>query len=281
MYRKPGFWVVLSLASAVCIFVALKYFGTAFPIINLDIQMDRKRALESGSELAKKSDWGPEDFKQAASFRSDEKAQVFVELEAGGSEAFNRVMAEHLYEFYTWRVRHFKENETNETLILFTPQGQPYGFVEKLPEEEPGTNVSAKEARSLAMKTSRDIWRIDPDAYELVEQAEKVNAGGRVDHTLIYERKGKEIGEGRYRLKLVIGGNKLTELTHFIKIPEGFTRRYQEMRSANKMVASISNVVVYVVYIFVGCVIGLFLLLRRNRVSWRKPLVWGLLIAFL
>jgi hypothetical protein len=37
-----------------------------------------------------------------------------------------------------WTVRHFKPGETRETRISFTPQGLPWGFDVKLPENEKG-----------------------------------------------------------------------------------------------------------------------------------------------
>ncbi len=68
---------------------------------------------------------GPPDYRQAASFALDSEAQTFVELEGGGKAAFTKMLRERLYAAYTWRVRHFREGETNETLIRFTPDGRP------------------------------------------------------------------------------------------------------------------------------------------------------------
>ena len=127
---------------------------------------------------------------------------------------------------------HFRESETNETLIRFTPQGKPYGFVEKLPEDDPGAALSADSARDIAEPAAAGDWQIDLTAYVLVEQSQEVRTGGRIDHTLVYERPSVQVGDGQYRLRLVVGGDKLTELSHFIKVPEAFSRRYTEMRSA-------------------------------------------------
>ena len=57
------------------------------------------------------------------------------------------MLRERLYAAYPWRVRHFKEGETNETTIRFTPDGRPYGFVEKLKEDAPGAALDAAAAR--------------------------------------------------------------------------------------------------------------------------------------
>jgi hypothetical protein len=51
---------------------------------------------------------------------------------------------------FAWQVRHFRPDETRETMIRFTPSGDPYGFTVKLPEKEPGAALEAEPARSIA-----------------------------------------------------------------------------------------------------------------------------------
>ena len=71
MFGKPVFWIVFVLIFIGSIIFTFKYFSQAFPLITLDIQMDRQTALQSAQELAQKHNWGPESSKQAASFRLD------------------------------------------------------------------------------------------------------------------------------------------------------------------------------------------------------------------
>ncbi|MCK4303440.1 MAG: CPBP family intramembrane metalloprotease, partial [Candidatus Eisenbacteria sp.] len=281
MARKTILWILLVLVSVGGVLYAFKYFPEAFPIVSLDLKMDRDAALESARSLAEELDWGPRDFKQAASFSLDERTQNYVELEAGGSDAFRRMLQEGLYEPYTWRVRHFAEGEANETAIRFMPEGDPYGFREKLPEDDPGASLTPEEACAIARDAATGTWGIDLSAYELVEESQKVQPGGRTDHTFVYERPDVQIGEGKYRLRLVVGGDKLTELMHFVKIPEAFDRRYEEMRSANNTISYIGVLGIVVLYFLGGCVVGLIILLRQRAVLWRKALLWGMSIALL
>ncbi len=281
MFRKPIFWIIFSLIFISGIIFAFIYFSDAFPIVSLDLRMDRSQALQSARELTQKQDWGPEDYRQAASFNLDDEVQNFVELEAGGNEAFSKMLGQGLYSPFTWNVRHFKEGVTNETKISFSPDGQAYGFVETLPEDESGPALTSDRARVVAETATVNIWQVDLTGYELVEESQEIQPGERVDHTFVYERPDVQIGEGRYRLRLVVAGDRLTELTHFIKIPEAFSRRYEEMRSANITISNLASIGFIGLYILGGCVIGLFLLLRQRWVLWRKPLFWGLFIAFL
>lgn len=281
MFRKPIFWVAFILVSAGSIYFASRYFSKAFPIVTLDLEMNRETALAKARELAAKFQFGPEGYDQVASFGGDQEVQNFVELEAGGTEAFKKMMAEGLYHPYRWAVRHFKPGETRETRLRFTPRGEPYGFAVKLPEKDPGAALGADAAQPIAEQSATNDWKIDLGKYRLEEKSQEVRPGGRIDHTFVYERPDIRIGEGRYRLRLVVGGDKLTELTHFVKVPEAFSRRYEEMRAANNVIGASSSIAMVVLYIIGGCGVGLFFLLRQRAIIWRAPLAWGLFIAFL
>jgi membrane protease YdiL (CAAX protease family) len=101
----------------------------------------------------------------------------------------------------------------------------------------------------------------------------------RIDHTLVYERTNKTIGNGLYRLKIVISGNKMTELTHFVKIPESFNRRYAEMRSANTTIAWAANLIMGLLYLLGGCCFGLYWITRQRWNIIKQPLKWAILLA--
>jgi hypothetical protein len=281
MYRKPAPWILLGLLSLAGAVFSFAYFPSAFPLISLDLRMDRQMALERAREQAQRFGWGPDDFQAAASFRVDRRLQNFVELEAGGKEAFGDLLRGDLHSPYSWLVRHFREGEANETLIRFTPAGEPYGFEERIPEDQTGAALTPDEAAAVARRAAEAGWGIDLAAYEAVEQSQEVRPSGRVDHTLVFERPEPRLGEGRYRLRLSISGDRLTELTHFVRIPEGFGRRFEEMRAANDAIATGASVAMVVLYIFVGCLVGLFFLVRQHWVIWRRAVFWGFLVAFL
>ena len=226
-------------------------------------------------------DGGRREFSQAASFGLDFRTQVFVELEMGGTEAFAEMLKGDLYSPYTWRVRHFKQGETTETSLWFTPAGQPYGFFETLPEDQPGAGLSSEDALAIAEAEVGEMWNMTLAEFDLVEPKQEVRPGGRIDHTFVYERRDASLGEGRYRLRLTVAGDRLTGLQHFVKIPEAFSRQNQEMRSANNTIAFGATIAMLGLYVFGGCIVGLFFLMRQHWVIWRQPVLWASLIAFL
>jgi hypothetical protein len=76
-------------------------------------------------------------------------------------------------------------------------------------------------------------WAVRFSLFERAESSHMKHLGGRTDHTFTYERKGMRLGkegEGRFLLTLVVSGDKLTELSYSVKIPEAFQRRFAEMR---------------------------------------------------
>jgi Type II CAAX prenyl endopeptidase Rce1-like len=289
--RSPFVWISATLLSGLMYFFAFHFFPQTFPIVHLAITMDLEQALHKADELAEQHHLGPqnyssfakatEDRQSAAMFNTDNTVKTFVELEAGGKDAFVAMMDEKLYMPYTWQVRHVKEHETNETTIIFTPDGKPYGFVEKISENIPGAQLTEAKAQSIAEHDAATHWDIDFSQYNLVEASQKTEPSGRIDHTFIYERQNKQIGEGLYRLKIVVSGDKMTTVHHFVRVPEAFNRRYAEMRSANNSIAWLATILMGLLYILLGCGFGLLYLIRHRWNIIKQPVQWALFLAAL
>src|SRR5881394_60064 len=161
MFRTRVFWIVFGLASLSAIFFSIRYFSAAFPLLSIDVRMDRDAALKAARDLTQKNAWPPTGFDEAVSFDGDAEAQNFIELEGGGKQELARILREGLYYPYRWTIRHFKEGDAHETRIRFTPEGKPYGFAVKLPEKEAGATMDVETARTLAQSTAERDWQID------------------------------------------------------------------------------------------------------------------------
>ena len=93
----------------------------------------------------------------ASTFGVDGYAQNFIELDAGGTSEFIKILDNKYYEAYTWKVRQYKPNDVNEAWYSFTPEGNVYGFYEKLSDDLFIKSLSRKDANNLAEKQSIDI----------------------------------------------------------------------------------------------------------------------------
>lgn len=280
IFKNPFFWILFTLISATAAGIAFYYFPQANPIIHLNLTMNRSQAIDKANSIALQFMLGPTQGWHAAQFESDDLTKTFVELEAGGKDALIAMIDHNLYQPYYWMVRRFKPYEQHEALIYFTPDGNPYGFKETLSENRPGNNISVSQAQSIAQAFAIAApWLIPLDAYHLVETSQETYPSGRLDHTFTYERIQEKIGEGFYRLKIVVSGDHVSEFAHTVKVPDAFKQRYQQMRSANDTIASVATIFMLLFYVVGCCLIGLFFLMHENFILWRAPFYWALFIA--
>lgn len=278
--RTYVMWVLFFLVSLGSIIFSIKYFDKAVPLVNLDLRMNRHEALAKATTIARELTLGPTDYRQVASFRTDQTTKIYVELEAGGAHAFNKMVTGNVYSPYTWQVRHFKPHQIHELNIIFKPDGTPYGFSEQISEETPGFALSSEQAEKIAQKEAQNHWHINFNEYNRVEVSKDTKPNGRVDHTFVYERP-ETIGQAHYRLVIVVSGDKVTQLFHFVKVPEQFIHRFKQMRSSNETLKQIADVLRFVLYFLGIGIFGLIVLLRRRYLVWKAPLIAGLVISSL
>lgn len=279
MSRRVLPWLLLVAACFGAAVYSWQVFPQAFPIVNVDLSMSRSAALDSARARAERLGLGPDGFRQAAAFRTDSDVKQFVELEGGGTDTLRRMIETGRYQPYQWTVRHYQEQEPRETELRFTPDGQPYGFDEQWPEDAKGPALSADSARAIAEVEASEHWDVDLSDYKRLSASQQTRPNGRIDHTFVYERPNVQVGEGRYRLRLRVNGAALSEVTHFVKVPEGFSRRFEEMRSANNTINLAGLAATFLLYVLGGCIFGLYWLLRQDALQWRTAALWGSVIA--
>ena len=254
MTRKTIFWVLFTLTSILSLLYFINNYNKAFPSLSLDVKMNREMALEAAKELSQKYNWKPENGNSAITFYSERETQTFIEREGGsdfaeGLEIFKSLFQDSLYFPYGWKVRYFEEKNPNEVMVKFTPAGDPYGFYQKIGEDEMGDSLSRDSAFVIATQHLKRDWDVDLDKFELIDESQKMQPIGRIDHSFVYERIGFRLGdEGALRLKLSVNGGKLTEVSHYVHVPEGFKRRFGEIRSFNDTIAFSANMFIFLLY---------------------------------
>jgi membrane protease YdiL (CAAX protease family) len=278
----PAWFVLLGLLAAASVAFALAAFPRAFPLVQVDLRMDRSGALAAASELAERYGWGPEGYRSAASFGdADASARRFLELEGGvAGTGVPAALEGRGLSAYLWRVRYVRERDATEVEVRFTPAGAPYGFRLTLPEDAPGPDLAVEEARALAEDGARD-WGFAPGLYTPVEASRTLRPGGRSDHTFVYLRTGSEVADAEARLRLEVAGDRLSAVEPYLRVPEAFLRRFEEMRSANQRIAFGASAFFLLVLVAGGCGAGIFFLIRADAVAWRPSLVLGGVIALL
>jgi hypothetical protein len=277
--RRSAFWIAFVALSAICGVLAWEYFPQALPLIHLDVRMSRDQALEEAARVVERLHLADPDARAAAMFAHDGGTQNYVELEGGGKSAFTRLLSGVVYSPYRWDVRLFKPHETAEVRVRFKPDGSTYGFARTIPEDAPGAALDSAAARAIAEARARADWGIDLAPYKLLDASQAERPSRRIDHAFVYEREDEKLGDARVRLRLSVSGDVLSEVTHFVHIPEAFWRRYAELRSANNTIANVASLSAGVLYGLGGCILGVLWLMRRRWLLWKPALVAGAVVA--
>jgi hypothetical protein len=282
--RRRSFWIIYAIASAAALLVAVRLFPLAIPIVNLDIKISRDEAIAAARTLATRLQVAPEGARIVARFAHDATAQNYVELEGGGKQAFAALTQGERYSPYWWEVRLFTLGAIDETIVRLKPDGTPSGFARRLAEDyvhdAARKALDAADARTLAETRARADFGIDVGRYRFLEQAQRTQTSGRVDHSFTYEQPDP-IGDARIRLTLVVSGDELTGIAPFVHVPESFGRRYQELRSANNLIATLASVSAGVLYGIGGCILAVLWLARAHWLVWRPPIGAGLVVGAL
>lgn len=275
IFHKPLFWVIATAVAAGFGYSAFRLFPIAFPLVSVDISMDRSLALERAASLAKEQLIGPNEYRTAVAFASDNKAKIFIQLDGGGVQKFQEVIEEKYFAPYYWQVRHFNTQEKHEATFYFMPDGRPYGFKEKIAETVELANLTKPQAQELAQHNAATLWGINFNDHVLVEHSTDEKPNGRIDHTLVYERTQEKIADAPFHVTIKVTGNKVSKVAVSLKVPEAFERRYANMRSANNLIASWASTALFLLYILLGCILGLFLLIRSDKhwLIWRAPFI--------
>ena len=281
--RSPWFWAAYATLSIASLVLTAKLFPLAIPLVNLDVRMTRDEAIDKGQALAARLHLAPADSRVAARFDHDSRTQNYIELEGGGRSAFAQLAASGVYAPYWWEARLFRLGEIDETIIRFDPDGRPNGFLRRVAEtylRDPATKaLSVDQARALAETRAKEDWGIDFARYTLHDQSQQTLPSGRVDHAFVYEQPETKYGEARVRLRLAVSGDELTGVAPFVFVPESFERRFQELRSANNLIAGVASASAGVLYGLGGCMLGILWLLRNRWLQWRPAFFAGLVVG--
>lgn len=273
--------VLLCLAFMGSTAFTVRYFDAAWPAVTLDMRMEGDQARRSALALAQRLRCGPAGASAVASFDTEDEQIAFAEMEGSGRAALARLARDPLYTPYNWVVRLFRPGDPNEATFFFTPSGEPCGFREDVSEDVPGPSLSPADARRIAEHGLRTDWPFALDRYRLVETSREVVASGRTDHTFTYETSGPPLGTARYRLDAVVSGDRLTTACPYLDLPEAFSRRYAQMRSANDTIAGVATVILALGLFGLGVLGSLGYLVRRRAVQWRPAMALAIALSML
>ncbi|OYU43926.1 MAG: hypothetical protein CFE44_15700, partial [Burkholderiales bacterium PBB4] len=279
---RPWFWWTLLVLAFACAGGAVWLFPKALPLLQVQVDMSRDQALAAAQTL--QAEQFPElaTDRAVASFGRDDGLQNYMELEGGGVDAFTGLLGQRFVAPYQWTVRRFRESQEEEFRAFFTPEGRLYGFARHVPEKAPGAALSEAQARDIAQAGARKLmgpalWA----AYAPLSASQSTRTGGRIDHTFVYEHQSEHRAEARFRLNLVVAGDRLITMAPYAYVPEAFSQRFDALRSGNDTIAKVAGIATFGLLGLGGVVGGWLWLARRGGLAWRSALACSAVVALM
>jgi hypothetical protein len=179
---------------------------------------------------------------------------------------------------YFWQVR-FLRSEARETeLVRLDPQGDVRNFDHVLEEAAPGPRLDQDAARALAERYGADRQGVDWSRFRLVTAISN-RLDNRTDHTFEWEEIGTAIDEGKFRLAMVIRGDRVARFLPFFKTPEAFDRALAGRTPVQIVLTSLAGVINLA---FAGALLVYTVrLARAGRLAVRPAVLAGLAGALL
>jgi membrane protease YdiL (CAAX protease family) len=144
-----------------------------------------------------------------------------------------------------WRVRYFRDGQTEEYAVILRPDGALHSIHHTLAEETPGAMLTKEEARARAEKFLTEEKKMDLNAWSLVESSSDKRPH-RIDHSLTWQQnapldagstQATDAGDHAYaRMDVQVLGDEVANYRTYIKIPDEWVRKQKELTPARTIV---------------------------------------------
>jgi len=137
-----------------------------------------------------------------------------------------------------WRVRYFRDRQPEEYAVVLKPDGSLHSIRHTLAEAAPGSSLTKEEAKARAEKFLREEKKIDLNQWTLVE-ANSDKRPHRTDHSLTWQQNvpldsaldsAADSNKHAFaRLELSVLGDEVANYRTYIKIPDDWRRKQEEL----------------------------------------------------
>jgi hypothetical protein len=194
-----------------------------------------------------------------------------------------------------WRARYFRDSQPEEYAVILKPDGSLHSVRHTLAEAAPGASLTKDEAVARAEKFLREEKKIDLSQWTLVE-ANSDKRPKRTDHTLTWQQNAPldaaadtathtapgtdapSNGHAYARIELVVQGDEVTDYRTYVKIPDDWKRKQEEL-TLSRMVFTIAIPIVFLGGLAITALIIFLKNLRSEEarsIPWRRISRWAL-----
>jgi hypothetical protein len=257
----------------------------------LRLSINSKSAVTQADAVMKDHGLDPRTFRHAAELvnKMDPTVNEYLRRRMPVKQ-INRIYAEQV-PGVLWRVRYFKDSQPEEFAVVLKPDGGLQGFWHTLPEAAKGVSLEKEPAENIAERYLREQKQIDLEEWTLVEDESKKQPN-RIDHVLTWQSKtpldtmsggaaGSDSADHSYeRMELKILGDEPTDFRSYIKIPDEFVQKQEELSLLRvlffilKIVAALAAVILVIVFYFIRTRTE-----SGARVPWRRLVLWASVVV--
>ena len=261
----------------------------------LKLSANARTARAQADEILRKRGIAPSSYFHATLFVSvtDPVANEFLRQRVGLARV-NEIYATQV-PGALWRVRYFRDSEPEEYAVIIKPDGSLHSVRHTLAEAAPGASLTKDEAVARAEKFLREEKKIDLSQWTVVE-ANSDKRPKRTDHTLTWQQNtpldaatdltthsatGSDSalnGHAYARFELVVRGDEVTDYRTYIKIPDDWKRKQEEL-TLPRMIFTIAIPIVFLGGLAITALIIFLKNLRSDEarsIPWRRISRWAL-----
>ncbi len=267
---------ICAVVAAVSLFVGVRYFFLAFPESSIEFRTTREDSLPLARAFVSSAGLDPSGYRHASVFGFDDTAKVFLERELGVEESGR--LLDSTVRLWRWEHRWFRPLQKEEIQVEVTTKGEIVGFDHLLPEEAPGADLPADEARRLAEGFLSGTMGRPLGTLSFVEGSLEKRPH-RTDHTFTWKLTGSEVKGADYRIEVGVAGDRPARYLEYLKVPDTWQRDYATLRSKNEVAGQFDTVLMLLTA--VAMLVILVQRIVRGDVRWRTAAVLGAVTSVL
>ncbi|MBV9495006.1 MAG: CPBP family intramembrane metalloprotease [Acidobacteria bacterium] len=265
-------WTLIAVCVAVAagsIFIVSNWFSAAFPEAAIEFRYDRgtSRPIAERVLTAQHLDAAP--MKHTATFDDDDTAKIFLERSLGLANA-NVVMKRDVHVWY-WRHRWFRPLQEEEFHVDVAPTGEIVAFSDRIPEDRALPAVDGMRARAIAEAFLAGAG-VKVGDLQLDTQSERA-LPRRTQRIFVWESKSIRPAGAPYRYNVTIDGDRVSEYSQRLKVPDQWQREYRELRSKNFLAGKIDAI--FMGLTMVAIIVIFIIRLRQGTLPLRMLLGVG------
>ncbi|MBX9685788.1 MAG: CPBP family intramembrane metalloprotease [Candidatus Obscuribacterales bacterium] len=233
-------------------------YDDVFPAAALNLKLSKAEILQKSRTLCESLSYArADDCIESSTFQEKSDTATFLEHEYSMKEA-NTLMQAEIPVFF-WYTRFCRAHNEEELQIWLDTEGRLLGFNHDIQKEKALPSISQDEAMIMALKFAAEKGSNQlyadlkkGEAPVLLDGIKLISSGSekqlnRVDHTFVFEDQRKDYKGGHIRTTVQIYGNIISGYDRSLHVPQSFELKFNDMRSYNELLKSISSVLFAVV----------------------------------